>query len=91
MFQWFEKLTEPFPAQEPQTPPKSLVAFCRYYTQGFEKPLLLMSLLSACVAMAEVTLVRYMGRLLIFSALKSAISFGKCMANGCGRWRHWYW
>lgn len=36
MFQWFEKLTEPFPAQEPQTPPKSLVAFCRYYTQGFE-------------------------------------------------------
>lgn len=63
MFQWFEKLTEPFPAQEPQTPPKSLVAFCRYYTQGFEKPLLLMSLLSACVAMAEVTLVRYMGEI----------------------------
>ncbi|PVX20209.1 multidrug ABC transporter ATP-binding protein [Vibrio cholerae] len=63
MFQWFEKLTEPFPAQEPQTPPKSLVAFCRYYTQGFEKPLLLMSLLSACVAIAEVTLVHYMGEI----------------------------
>ncbi|GIB36375.1 ABC transporter ATP-binding protein [Vibrio cholerae] len=75
MFQWFEKLTEPFPAQEPQTPPKSLVAFCRYYTQGFEKPLLLMSLLSACVAMAEVTLVRYMGEIVDILSTQERLQF----------------
>lgn len=75
MFQWFEKLTEPFPAQEPQTPPKSLVAFCRYYTQGFEKPLLLMSLLSACVAMAEVTLVRYMGEIVDILGTQERLQF----------------
>ncbi|MGY2574117.1 ABC transporter ATP-binding protein [Vibrio sp. C8] len=63
MFQWFEKLTEAFPREEPQKPPKTLFAFCRHYTRGFEKPLLIMSLLSACVAIAEVTLLRYMGQL----------------------------
>lgn len=63
MFRWFEKLTTPFPMQEPTQPPKSLFAFCRHYTKGFEKPLVIMSLLSACVAIAEVTLIRYMGQL----------------------------
>lgn len=63
MFHWFENLTRAFPKQEPETPPDSLFAFCRYYTRGFEKPLLLLSVLSACVAVTEVTLVRYMGEL----------------------------
>jgi len=63
MFQWFERLTQAFPNEEPQKPPATLLAFCRHYTRGFEKPLLLMSLLSACVAIAEVTLLRYMGEL----------------------------
>ncbi len=63
MFQWFEKLTEAFPKEEPQKPPKTLFAFCRHYTRGFEKPLMIMSMLSACVAIAEVTLLRYMGEL----------------------------
>ncbi|EOU2461462.1 ABC transporter ATP-binding protein [Vibrio navarrensis] len=63
MFRWFEKLTTPFPMQEPTQPPKSLFAFCRHYTKGFEKPLVIMSLLSACVAIAEVTLIRNMGQL----------------------------
>lgn len=63
MFQWFENLTTAFPKEEPQQPPNSLLAFCRHYTRGFEVPLLVMSLLSACVAIAEVTLIRYMGEL----------------------------
>jgi ATP-binding cassette subfamily B protein/ATP-binding cassette subfamily B multidrug efflux pump len=63
MFRWFEKLTNPFPQHDPTTPPHTLFGFCRHYTHGFEKPLLLMSLLSACVAIAEVTLVKYMGEI----------------------------
>lgn len=63
MFQWFEKLTAPFPEEEPQKPPRTLFGFCRHYTRGFEKPLVIMSLLSTCVAIAEVTLIRYMGEL----------------------------
>lgn len=75
MFRWFEKLTEPFPAHEPATPPNSLLAFCRYYSQGFEKPLLLMSLLSGCVALAEVTLVRYMGEIVDILSTQSRTNF----------------
>ncbi|MGL6026810.1 MAG: ABC transporter ATP-binding protein [Vibrio sp.] len=75
MFRWFEKLTEPFPVREPATPPNSLLAFCRYYSQGFEKPLLLMSLLSGCVALAEVTLVRYMGEIVDILSTQSRTNF----------------
>ncbi|SDH63550.1 ATP-binding cassette, subfamily B [Vibrio xiamenensis] len=63
MFQWFESLTKPFPQEEPQKPPKNLLGFCRHYTRGYEIPLVLMSILSAVVAIAEVTLLRYMGQL----------------------------
>ena len=30
MFARFEKLLNPFPAEEPKEPPKTLVAFCIY-------------------------------------------------------------
>ena len=63
MFKWFENLTNPFPAHKPDTPPNRLFAFCRYYSRGYEKPLILLSVLSACVAVSEVALVRYMGEL----------------------------
>ncbi|WHP80868.1 ABC transporter ATP-binding protein [Edwardsiella anguillarum] len=63
MFQWFERLTEPFPSQDPQKPPATLFGFCRHYTRGFERPLCAMALLSAAVAVCEVTLLRYLGEL----------------------------
>lgn len=63
MFKFFENLTAAFPRQEPQQPPGSLFAFCRHYTRGFELPLLAMSILSALVAIVEVTLLGFMGRL----------------------------
>lgn len=56
MFKFFERLTTAFPKQEPDQPPKGLYAFCRHYTKGFEVPLISMSLLSAVIAMIEVSL-----------------------------------
>lgn len=75
MYQWFENLTNAFPDHDPQQPPKTLFGFCRYYTRGFEKPLLLMSILSACVAIAEVTLVRYMGEIVDILSTQSRDNF----------------
>ncbi len=75
MFQWFEQLTQAFPDHSPDTPPKTLFGFCRYYTRGFEVPLLLMSVLSACVAMTEVMLVRYMGDLVDMMSIQSRADF----------------
>ncbi|PMH44566.1 multidrug ABC transporter ATP-binding protein [Vibrio sp. 10N.286.49.B3] len=75
MFNWFENLTNPFPAQEPQKPPKTLVGFCRHYTKGFEVPLLIMSSLSALIAIAEVVLLSYMGQLVDILSTQDRATF----------------
>lgn len=63
MFNWFENLTKPFPSYETEKPPKNLFGFCRFYTRGFEVPLVLMAILSALIAISEVALLRYLGEL----------------------------
>ncbi len=63
MFNWFENLTQPFPKIDTEKPPKTLFGFCRFYTRGFEIPLAVMAVLSALIAITEVTLLRYMGEL----------------------------
>ncbi|WP_261817881.1 ABC transporter ATP-binding protein [Vibrio gallicus] len=63
MYKIFEGFTKAFPKQEPEQPPTTMFAFCRYYTKGFEKPLLLMALLSTVVAIVEVSLFGMMGQL----------------------------
>ncbi len=63
MYKKFEQLTEPFPSHDPEQPPTTLFAFCRHYTKGYEKPLIIMSLLATLVAIAEVSLFGAMGNL----------------------------
>ena len=63
MFDFFESLTKPFPEGEPERPPSDLFAFCRYYTRGFEMPLIVMSVLTAVIAILEVFLFGFMGQL----------------------------
>ncbi|TVP01323.1 ABC transporter ATP-binding protein [Shewanella algae] len=63
MFSRFEHWTDPLPDIEPSPPPKGLYAFCRHYTKGFERPLILMSILTAILAMLEVSLFGFMGQL----------------------------
>jgi ATP-binding cassette subfamily B multidrug efflux pump len=63
MYKLFEGFTQAFPREEPRQPPKGIIAFCRHYTRGFEKPLLFMALLSTIVAIIEVVLFGFMGQL----------------------------
>lgn len=63
MFKKFEGFTQPFPDKEPEQPPAGIFAFCRYYTRGFEIPLLIMSLMATVVAIVEVSLFGAMGNL----------------------------
>jgi ATP-binding cassette subfamily B multidrug efflux pump len=63
MLRFFEKLTQPFPADEPGQPPQGLWAFCRHYSQGMTVPLLVMATLTALLAMLEVSLFGFMGQL----------------------------
>ncbi|MDF4744000.1 ABC transporter ATP-binding protein [Vibrio parahaemolyticus] len=63
MFKQFEGFTEPFPKSTPDQPPSGIFAFLRHYTRGYEKPLIIMSLMSTIVAIVEVMLFGAMGQL----------------------------
>ena len=61
MFAFFESLLKPFPPEEPQQPPATLLAFCRHYTKGATPFLLTMAVLAAGIAVMEVALFRFLG------------------------------
>ena len=63
MFKKFESFTKPFPDEEPGQPPSGIFAFCRYYTRGYEIPLIIMSIMATIVAIVEVSLFGAMGNL----------------------------
>lgn len=75
MFAFFERLIPAFPPEHPTQPPQGLYAFCRHYTSGAERPLLLMTILTATIAILEVTLFGFMGQLVDWLAEKDRNTF----------------
>lgn len=75
MFKKFESFTKPFPDQEPEQPPQGIFAFCRYYTRGFEVPLIIMSIMATIVAIVEVSLFGAMGNLVDWLANSNPDTF----------------
>ena len=63
MFRFFEKLVNPFPPEAPEVAPSTLAAFCIHYTRGVIPHLLVMAALTACIAVMEVSLFRFLGEL----------------------------
>ena len=63
MFSFFERLTQAFPNKPLHAPPKNLVGFIHYYTSGMWPVLMVVSILSAIVAVLEVSLFGFMGQL----------------------------
>lgn len=63
MFQFFESLIKPFPPETPSAPPKTLYAFCRYYSRGAEPYLIGMAIFTGLIAMMEVSLFSFLGEL----------------------------
>ena len=60
-FRWFERRIDPYPPAPVVQPPRTLYAFCRHYTRGTEPWLLLMALLTAAIAITEVSLYAFTG------------------------------
>lgn len=75
MFSFFERLTQPFPDEKPSQPPKGLVAFCRYYTQGMWSVILFVSVLSAAIAIFEVALFGFLGQFVDWFATYDKATF----------------
>ncbi|RWO68689.1 MAG: ABC transporter ATP-binding protein [Mesorhizobium sp.] len=63
LFSWFEKRLDPFPAAEPVEPPKTLVAFCLHYTRGAWPYILFDAVLVTAIAIAEVWMFGFLGRI----------------------------
>jgi len=63
MFRFFENLIKPFPPEHPKAPPETLFAFCRYYARGLELYLAVMAFLTGAIAIMEVSLFGFLGKL----------------------------
>lgn len=75
MLRFFERWIDAYPDIEPSEAPKTLFAFCRYYSKGVEVPLIVMSLLTALMAILEVTMFSFMGQLVDWLVKKSPDTF----------------
>ena len=75
MFSYFESLINPFPPEHPQQPPKSLYQFCRHYTRGIERFLVIMALLTAFTAVGEALLFGMLGQIVDWLTSKSPETF----------------
>ena len=63
MFGFFERLVHPFPPEHPAEPPKGLYQFCRHYTKGTERYLIIMAILTTCLAISEALLYAILGQM----------------------------
>ncbi|MCL4143652.1 UNVERIFIED_CONTAM: hypothetical protein GTU68_049314 [Idotea baltica] len=63
LYDWFEKRIEPFPSDEPTRPPKTLMAFLWHYSKPVLPVLLVMSTITAAIAIMEVLMFGFLGSL----------------------------
>ena len=75
MLHYFERLINPFPPEHPSEPPKGLYQFCRHYIRGIERYLLVMAILTVCVAIGEAMLYGILGKIIDWLTEKDPQSF----------------
>ncbi|WP_041771520.1 ABC transporter ATP-binding protein [Psychromonas sp. CNPT3] len=75
MFKYFEQLVPALNDVEPTQPPKTLLAFCLHYTKGYVPALLVMTVLTALLAILEVSLFGFMGKLVDWLITKNPETF----------------
>ena len=63
IFRWFETRSDPFPAEQPEKPPTTLMSFVVHYARPFWPLILLCSSVGAIVALLEVSLFAFVGNL----------------------------
>ena len=63
MFRFFESLVDPYPAAEPQQPPRRLLAFLLHYSRPLLPYLAMVAVLTALISSAEIWFFEWMGKL----------------------------
>jgi ATP-binding cassette subfamily B protein/ATP-binding cassette subfamily B multidrug efflux pump len=75
MFGFFERLINPYPPEHPVEPPKGLYRFCHHYIRGIEFYLVLLALLTTCLAISEAMLYGVLGQIVDWLAKKETAHF----------------
>jgi len=77
MYSWFERRLDPFPAEEPTEPPKTLIAFCLHYTRGTWRYIIVAAALMSVIALAEVWMFSFLGSIVDWLSVQNRESFLK--------------
>ena len=75
MLSWFEKRINPFPAEPPEQPPATLLAFCWHYTKGIWPWLAVTSVLIALISGLQVMLFGFLGNVVDWLANADRATF----------------
>lgn len=75
MLRLFENLLRPFPAEEPAIPPRKLMGFMGYYARPVLPWLVLISVLTALIAVLELTILNGLGSLVDWLAAANRDTF----------------
>ncbi len=75
MLRWFESRIDPYPSADPAMPPKGFLAFCLYYVNGPKRWLALMAVLTATIALSEVSLFGFLGNVVDWLSRADRASF----------------
>jgi ATP-binding cassette subfamily B multidrug efflux pump len=75
MLRWFEQRLDPYPLQEPAQPPKGLLAFCLYFSDGAKRYLAAMTILGAAIAVLEIMLFGFLGSIVDWLSAANAETF----------------
>ena len=75
MFAVFERLVDPYPQAQPETPPRGFFAFCYHYTRPFLVPLIATGLLTALISVIEVVFFAFVGNLVDWLAAADRATF----------------
>jgi ATP-binding cassette subfamily B multidrug efflux pump len=75
IFRWLESIGDPFPTEQPDKPPDTLIGFLVHYSWPFWPLLLMSSVFSAIVALVEVYLFAFVGSLVDWLAASDPTTF----------------
>ena len=75
MYRWFESLLNPFPPEEPVTPPTTLVAFCMHYTKGSWPLIVISAILTSIIALTEVWMFGFLGNIVDWLSAQNRETF----------------
>ena len=64
IYRFFEKITKAYPDTKTQAAPNSFIKYIKFYSKGMGKPIFIMSFLTICVAIMEISLFGFMGQLI---------------------------